>query len=120
MRSYKSLVAWQVAHRVAMEILELTSQRGPPASWAIFDQLRRAAISVEANLVEGYALGTPALLKRHVRIAIGSAAEVECLLGLALESELIREDAATCLYKDLDRLIGLLKGLMRSSRSPTH
>lgn len=56
-----------------------------PRVRSLFDQLRRAVVSIEANIVEGYALGTPALCRRHLRIAMGSAAEAECLTRLAGE-----------------------------------
>lgn len=61
MTSYRSLIAWQVAHSLVMTVLRLTSSGRRPETWEVFGQLRRAAISIEANLVEGYALGTPAL-----------------------------------------------------------
>jgi four helix bundle protein len=114
MRSYKSLVAWQKAHAVAGSVLKLTASSRSPSTWVVFDQLRRAAISIEANVVEGYALGTPGLFKRHVRIAFGSAAELECLLRLAEENDLVPDDGAEAVRQDLDELLRVLHGLLRS------
>src|SRR2546428_8789929 len=85
MRKYRSLVAWQRARQLALSILKSTDETHHPRSRAVFDQLRRAAISVEANIVEGYALGTPAQFKRHLRIALASPPETEILLELAAE-----------------------------------
>jgi len=73
----------------------------------VFDQLRRAAVSVEANIVEGYALGTSKLFRRHLRIAMGSAAEAECLARLAGELRYLAEPVV----KELE---GLLGGTMRA------
>ena len=112
MRSYRSLVAWQKAHAVAGAVLKLTGSSRSPSTWAVFDQLRRAAISVEANIVEGYALGTSGLFKRHVRIALGSAAEVECLLRLAVEHKLLPGEMVATVRADLDDLFPVLRGLM--------
>lgn len=58
MHKYRSLFAWQQAHKVAVLALTQCDSAFHPRSKALFDQLRRAAISVEANIVEGYALGT--------------------------------------------------------------
>ncbi|TDJ54468.1 MAG: four helix bundle protein [Gemmatimonadetes bacterium] len=116
-RSYRSLVAWQKAHAVAGAVLKLTASSRSPSTWAVFDQLRRAAISVEANIVEGYALGTAGLFRRHVRIALGSAAEVECLLRLAVEQGLLSRKKVASVTADLDRLFRVLRGLMLG-RSP--
>ena len=77
MHKYRSMTVWQRSHALVLAY--------HPRSRALFDQLRRAAISVEANLVEGYALGTPLQFRRHLRIAIGSAAETECLMRTADE-----------------------------------
>src|SRR5438046_10715549 len=82
MRKYRTLVAWQRARQLALSVLKSTDGLDHPRSRAIVDQLRRAAVSVEANIVEGYALGTGAPFKRQLRIALGSVAETEVLLQL--------------------------------------
>ena len=86
MHSYRRLDAWKQAHAALCLTLRATDDAYHGRSRALFDQLKRAAISVEANIVEGYALGSPALCKRHLRIAFGSAAEAECLALAAGEA----------------------------------
>ncbi len=86
-----------------------------PRSKALFDQLRRAAISVEANIVEGYALGTPLQFRRHLRIAMGSAAEAECLTRAAAELEYLPSDVTARLEALLERTMAALHGLLRKS-----
>jgi len=113
---YRSLVAWQRAHEALLLALTKTDAEYHPRSRALFDQLRRAVISVEANIVEGYALGTPALFRRHLRIAMGSAAEAECLTRAAGELRYLSGEVV----KELERLLGLtmaaLYGLMHRPR----
>jgi len=75
MYAYQRLEAWKQAHAALMLTLHATDSAYHPRSRALFDQLKRAAISVEANIAEGYALGTVPLYQRHIRIALGSAAE---------------------------------------------
>ena len=87
MHSYRRLDAWKHAHAALRLTLRATDDAYHGKSRALFDQLKRAAISVEANIVEGYALGTPALCRRHLRIAFGSAAEAECLALAAGEAD---------------------------------
>ena len=112
MHKYQSLDAWKHAHQVVLTALRATS-RATRDHWAVFDQLRRAAVSIEANIVEGYALGTAPLFRRHIRIALGSAAESECLVRLARELEYLPEDVAMGLERELDATTGCLVGLMR-------
>src|SRR5437762_10279225 len=115
MRKYRTLVAWQRARQLALSVLKSTDGLDHPRSRAIVDQLRRAAISVEANIVEGYALGTTLQFKRHLRIAMGSAAEAECLTRLAAELEYLPSDVTLELETLLERTMAALHGLLRKS-----
>src|SRR6266581_7914193 len=108
MHKYRSMIVWQRSHALVLATLKETDKAYHPRSRALFDQLRRAAISVEANLVEGYALGTPALFRRHVRIAVGSAAETECLIRIADEAEYLPKAAVQEMAVLLDEILALL------------
>jgi four helix bundle protein len=114
--SYKSLRAWQSAHELCIGTLEAVDDSYQPRAQAVFMQLRRAVVSVEANIVEGYALGTTALFRRHLRIALGSAAEAECLLRIAGERGYLSEESTNSLQILMDRSIRSLFGLIRSPR----
>jgi len=114
MRSYQTLVAWKRAHEALLLVLRATDAAYHPRSRSLFDQLRRATISVEANVVEGYALNTAPLCRRHLRIAIGSAAEAESLARAAAELGYLDADAVKPLAHALDRTLAALHGLMRS------
>jgi four helix bundle protein len=110
---YRSLVAWQRAHEALILALTQSDAHYHPRSRALFDQLRRAVISVEANIVEGYALGTPPLFRRHLRIAMGSAAEAECLTRAAEELRYLPEEVVKELERLLERTMAALHGLLR-------
>jgi len=107
MRKYRSLVGWQRARALTIATLKATDAAYHPRARALFDQIRRAVISVEANIVEGYALGTPLQFRRHLRIALGSAAEAESLIEVAEELAYLPADVT-------GRLTGLLDGIIRS------
>jgi len=113
-RSYQTLVAWKRAHEALLLALRATDAAYHPRAKNLFDQLRRATISIEANIVEGYALNTPGLCRRHLRIAFGSAAEAETLGRAAAELGYLDESAVKPLLKTLDGTLGALHGLLRS------
>src|SRR5256885_3529828 len=119
MHKYRSLFAWQQAHQAAVLALKQCDASYHPRSRALFDQLRRATISVEANIVEEYALSTPLQFKRHLRIALGSAAEAECLTRLAAEVEYLPKTATDELERLLERAMAALHGLIRKRIPPT-
>ena len=114
MHKYRSLEAWKRAHAVLVLTLRLTDRAYHPRSRALFDQLRRAAISIEANVVEGYALGSPRQFARHLRIAVGSAAEAECLARAAAELEYLPATAAQEIESELAITLKILYGLLLS------
>ncbi len=53
MRSYRTLVGWKRAHEALLLALRATDAAYHPRARSLFDQIRRAAISIEANIVEG-------------------------------------------------------------------
>ncbi|OLC06535.1 MAG: hypothetical protein AUH41_12680 [Gemmatimonadetes bacterium 13_1_40CM_66_11] len=82
-------------------------------SAVLFDQLRRAALSIELNIVEGYALATRAQFVRHLRISIGSAVEAQCAQEIVAELKYLAENVLNQLSALLDDVIGCLFGLLR-------
>lgn len=113
MHKYQSLIAWQRAHELALLALRATDAAYHPRARALFDQIRRAAVSVEANIVEGYALGSPRQFRKHLRIAMGSAAEVECLVRLTRELRYLTDEQAAQLEDLLGATMRVIHGLLR-------
>ena len=110
---YQSLEAWKRAHAVALLVLRETDAAYQPKARSLFDQIRRAAFSVEANIVEGYALGTRPQFLRHLRIARGSAAEAECLVRLAAEADYLSKEVSLGIEDLLGATMRALHGLLR-------
>lgn len=106
------MIAWKRAHALAVLAMRSTDAAYHPRARPLFDQIRRAAISVEANIVEGYALHTSPQFRRHLRIAMGSAAEVECLVRLARELEYLRPEVAIELEDLLSGTMRVIVGLL--------
>jgi len=116
MHRYRSLEAWKRAHQTALLALQLTDQAYHPKSRSLFDQIRRAAVSIEANVVEGYGLGSTAQFLRHLYIARGSAAEAECLVRLAVEVGYLSEEAGSQLETLLGGSLAAIHGLVKARR----
>ena|ERR1041384_1024432 len=116
MHSYKSLFAWRQASEFCLATLEAVDDAWKPNAGAVFEQLRKAAVSVDVNIVEGYALQTPALFRRHVRIALGSAAEAERLVEISEKRGYLPQETAASLRAKADLTLSALFGLLRSPR----
>jgi four helix bundle protein len=116
MRKYRSLIAWQRAREATIHTFTATNDAYHPRANAVFDQLRRAVLSIELNIVEGYALGTRAQFVRHLRIAVGSAAEAECTAEIAETLQYLPAPAVKRLSELLDEILACLHGLLRRLR----
>jgi four helix bundle protein len=92
MRNYRELQVWSKAHSLTLELYRVS--RGFPREemFGVTSQLRRAAVSVAANLAEGCGRRTGTELARFVRIAMGSASELDYHLLLCRDLGLIKQD----------------------------
>jgi four helix bundle protein len=105
---YKDLTVWQRADALALAVYGATKRFPKDEVYGITSQLRRAALSVPTNIVEGYARKGDKELARFIGIAIGSLAETEYLLSFALRLgylkdycslEAIRSEVGKLLWK---------------------
>jgi four helix bundle protein len=89
MRKPEELRVFQMADRLAVEVYQATKAFPPEEKYGLTNQIRRAAMSVPSNLVEGCSRESVAEFRRFVEIALGSAMELEYQLGFALRIELV-------------------------------
>jgi four helix bundle protein len=96
----------QGGHRVEYGGLEASVCR-------LFSQLQRSSLSIQLNIAEGYAFGDSATLRKHVRIAYGSAVESDDLLTLMSEYDHFDRGNMTRVLQICDEAQKLLFGLMK-------
>ena len=115
MDGYRSLKAWQHSSRLCLTTLQAVDDHWKPRAEVVFKQLARSVVSADVNIVEGYALGTTALYRRHLRIALGSAAEAERLITIAGMRGYLPEALVNRLKGVAEEATRTLYGLVRSS-----
>jgi four helix bundle protein len=81
--SFRDLKAWQRAMDLVPEIYRLTRQFPVEGKYVLGDQIRRAAISIPANISEGHGRQHTREFVQHLSIARGSLAELHTLLLIA-------------------------------------
>ena len=77
---WTSLEVWQLSDDLARKIYQVTKEFPKEELYGVTSQLRRAALSVPTNIVEGYSRKGDKELGRFLDIALGSLAEVKYLL----------------------------------------
>jgi len=90
-KGFRKLIVWQRAHQWVLLIYKLTEKFPKHEMFGLMSQMRRAAVSVAANMAEGYAAGGKSQFGRYLDIAQGSLAEVEYYLILALDLKYITQ-----------------------------
>jgi len=90
-KGFRKLIVWQKAHQWVLLIYKLTEKFPKHEMFGLMSQMRRAAVSVAANMAEGYAAGGKGQFGRYLDIAQGSLAEVEYYLILALDLKYITQ-----------------------------
>lgn len=108
-RRFEDLEVWQCAHQVVLAVYKCT--RGFPAEekFGLVQQMRRAAVSVPANIAEGFRRRTPLDKARFYNMAQGSLEELRYYLILGRDLGFITSDSD--LPDDLDRVAPMLHAL---------
>jgi four helix bundle protein len=106
-QSFRQVVVWQKAHAFTLAIYRLTEAFPKHEMFVLTSQLRRAAMSMPSNFVEGFRKRTKPDKLRFYNIAQGSADE--CLYQRILAHALSYADTTT-LQTDLEEVSRLLQG----------
>ena len=108
MRPFREPRVWRHAHELTLAVYRRSGGFPDSERFGLQSQMRRAAASVPANIAEGSALSNDAF-RRHLRIALGSATELEYHITLAHDPGYLSEDA----YTDLDDRLAPVKRMLQ-------
>ena len=92
-RKYWDYDVWQKAHQLTLDVYDLTRAFPADERFGLTAQMRRAMVSVEANVAEGSGRTSEKDFSRFLDIAIGSANEVECQARIARDLGYVTEEA---------------------------
>ena len=112
-RSYRDLDAWQLAMEIVVAANRVTRAFPGDERFGLTAQLRRAAVSIPANIAEGRGRLGPGEFRHGVSVARGSVAEGEADGDIGLALEFVDARDVVELTAQLDRLSKMLFGLHR-------
>lgn len=111
---YKNLITWQVADELAWCVYGLTDSFPRSELFVLTSQLRRAALSVVLNIVEGYARDSKNEFRRFLSISLGSLAETDYLIRFSYKRGYIKKNEFQKIFKLTERCGQLLWKLKKS------
>jgi four helix bundle protein len=113
-RSYRDLDAWQAGMDLLLTIYGITSRLPQIERFELASQMRRAAVSIPSNVAEGQGYGPSARYLHHVRVALGSLAELDTHLEAVKRVGYLTDRALKDPFQLMNRTGKLLHGLERS------
>jgi four helix bundle protein len=108
MHRFKELEIWKRSRSFCSLIYEVTNEFPESEKFGLINQLRRASVSIPSNIAEGSSRHSDKDFSRFLRIAIGSAYEIETQLLIAYDLRFLSEENLQKLLKELTEIIKMI------------
>src|SRR5687767_7216152 len=110
---YRDLMVWQKGMNLAERVYSRTERFPRSEVYGLTSQLRRASVSIPSNIAEGKAIGGQSY-PRHLKIALGSQAELETQIELARRLKMLAEADSVALMDRASEVGRMLVGLLNA------
>ena len=111
--NYQDLIVWKKSMDLAKEVYSIVKLLPKEELYALSDQIRRSVVSIPSNIAEGCARESKTELSYFLRIAKGSAAELETQLLLCIEIGYLRKEKLNGVFSLLDEISRMLRALLK-------
>ena len=111
---FEDLDAWQQAHKLVLSVYKSSRRLPADERFGLVPQIRRAAVSVPANIAEGFRRRTSKDKAHFYNISASSLEELRYYVILGRDLEYWAKDVVEELSAEAERVARLLGGLMRS------
>ena len=112
MKDFKDLQVWGKAHEITVSVYRATRSFPLDERYGLTSQLRRAAVSIGANIAEGCGRRSDGELTRFLQIARGSASELEYHLLLSRDLGMLSPESFQALQRRLTEVQRMLTSLV--------
>ncbi len=116
-RKYSNMVVFQKADILAKDVYKKTREFPKEELYGIVSQLRRSALSIPVNIVEGCAKSSDRDFVRFLEIALGSAFEVCYLVEFSKDLDYLNQSSAAELNSSITTITKMLQVLLKRIRS---
>ncbi len=116
-QKFQELIVWQKAHKLVLEIYKITKQFPKEEIYGLTSQMRRAAVSIAANIAEGYRKKGKLDKARFMNISEGSLDETKYYIILSRDLDYINleYDKLYDLSEEVSRLLNAYSNAIRAS-----
>jgi four helix bundle protein len=117
MRPHEKLEVWKRAVDLVIRIYEVTKSFPSEEKFGLVSQIRRAAVSIPANIAEGAARQTDKDFFHFLSVAQGSASGLETELLIAQRLKYIEIENYQKIYEELNAIARMIVGLSQKIKS---
>lgn len=120
-KTYRDLTVWQKSMNLVEFIYHLSASMPADEKFTLTSQIRRAAVSIPANIAEGHARKHRKEYAHHLSIARGSLAELETHLTLAVRLKLLQRESVLTVWEqcqEVGKLLNKLISVLRECPDP--
>jgi four helix bundle protein len=117
MKTHKDLKVWQNSIDFVTVIYSVTKNYPQSEKFGLTNQIRRSAVSIPSNIAEGSARNHNKEFIQFLYIALSSASELDTQLRISLNLEFITTKESNKLLDDLERILKMLQGLIKSAKA---
>ena len=117
-QSFEEIEAWQKARQLTQDMYRISNEGAFKKDFGLRDQIRRAGVSIMANIAEGFERSGTGEFTQFLAIAKGSVGEVRAHLYVALDQGYLDQSACNrllTLATETGRLIGGLMNYLRTT-----
>ena len=112
-KRFEDIIAWQKARQITNEVYQVTKDGEFARDFGLRDQIRRASVSIMANIAEGFARRSDKDFAHFLNIARSSTAEVQSHLYLAVDQGYIEQNEFEEIYNQLEEESKMIFALVR-------
>jgi four helix bundle protein len=117
MQDYRKLSVWKKSHVLTKAVYQATNMFPKDEMYSLTSQIRRASVSIPANIAEGCGRGSQPEFGRFLQIASGSASELQYLLFLTAELNYLSPEDSGSLIAQIDEVKRMLSVLMNKIKT---
>ncbi len=118
-QTFQNILAWQKAYDFVLDVYKYTKSFPESEKYGVISQFRRAAVSIIANIAEGYKKMGKADKLRFMNISQGSLEECRCYVILSRDLGYIDNEVYNILYSKIEEASKLLNGYCKAMLNST-
>ncbi len=112
-KTYRDLSIWNAGIEVVKDIYKLTENFPKQEMYGLVSQMRRSAVSIPSNVAEGFRRYHNKEYKQFLYTSLGSCAELETQITIAMELKYIQKDKENRLLEKLDHICRMISNLIK-------